>query len=55
MAGTGCTLHMGVWIVDAALGISPRISRLYSRIALHWAPMFYHQVAHAKGLPLASH
>ena len=44
MSGTRCSINMGVWLLDALLGISPRVSRLYSRLALHWAPMFYHQV-----------
>lgn len=44
----GAQLHMGVWALDAALGISQMIARLVSKYGMHWAALFYHQhrIAH---------
>jgi hypothetical protein len=48
LSGTRARINVAVWLLDAVLGVSPRVSRAFSRWALHWAAMFYtqHRIAH---------
>eukprot|EP00301_Raphidiophrys_heterophryoidea_P006745 c12696_g1_i1.p1 GENE.c12696_g1_i1~~c12696_g1_i1.p1 ORF type:complete len:495 (-),score=87.80 c12696_g1_i1:400-1824(-) len=45
----GQTFNLTPWIIDAALGISPRLTRfITSNLTMHWAILFYnqHRMAH---------